>query len=113
MKSKLKVFRLLHSLSRYASRSSAAAGVIKAPRRRSSERGALSELTGAFEDGAIGVRPHHRATFAEDGTFKLGMFGESMEGTWDAEICRQKVSPDVEGDSVDATIGDGVLLHRG
>lgn len=71
----------------------------------------LSELTGASEDDMAMMKAFGltiEATFAEDGTFKLGMFGETMDGTWDAKSA-DKVSLTIEGDSVDATIKDGVL----
>lgn len=71
----------------------------------------LSELTGASEDDMAMMKAFGltvEATFAEDGTFKLGMFGESLDGTWDAKSA-DKVSLTIEGDSVDATIKDGVL----
>lgn len=71
----------------------------------------LSEITGSSEDDmdmmkALGLTVE--AAFAEDGTFKLGAFGEAMDGTWDAKSA-DKVSLTIEGDSVDATIKDGVL----
>ena len=71
----------------------------------------LSELTGASEDDMAMMKAFGltiEATFAEDGTFKLGMFGETMDGTWDAKSA-DKVSLAIEGDSIDATIKDGVL----
>lgn len=71
----------------------------------------LSELTGSSEDDLASMKAFGltvEATFAEDGTFKLGMFGETMDGTWDAKSA-DKVSLTIEGDSVDATIKDGVL----
>ncbi len=71
----------------------------------------LSEFTDASEDDLAMMKAFNltvEATFAEDGTFKLGMFGETMDGTWDAKSA-DKVSLTIEGDSVDATIKDGVL----
>lgn len=71
----------------------------------------LSEFTDASEDDLAMMKAFDltvEATFAEDGTFKLGMFGETMDGTWDAKSA-DKVSLTIEGDSVDATIKDGVL----
>lgn len=71
----------------------------------------LSEITGISEDDLALMEALNltvEATFAEDGTFKLGMFGETMDGTWDAKSA-DKVSLTIEGDSVDATIKDGVL----
>ena len=54
----------------------------------------LSELTGASEDDMAMMKAFGltiEATFAEDGTFELGMFVESMDGTWDAKAA-DKVS---------------------
>lgn len=81
------------------------------PRRRVIGTWELSELTGASEDDMAMMKAFGltiEATFAEDGTFKLGMFGETMDGTWDAKSA-DKVSLTIEGDSIDATIKDGVL----
>ena len=74
----------------------------------------LSELTGASEDDMAMMKAFGltvEATFAEDGTFKLGMFGETMDGTWDAKSA-DKVSLTIEGDSVDATIKDACFPSR-
>ena len=63
----------------------------------------LSELTGASEDDMAMMKAFGltiEATFAEDGTFKLGMFGETMDGTWDGPSQLIKVSLTIEGDSV-------------
>lgn len=71
----------------------------------------LSEVTGASEDDMAMMKALSltvEATFAEDGTFKLGMFGETMDGTWDAKSA-DKVSLTIDGDSINATIKDGVL----
>ena len=71
----------------------------------------MTELAGSSEDDLAMMKSFGltvEATFAEDGTFKLGIFGETMDGTWEAKSA-DKVSLTIEGDSVDATIKDGVL----
>ena len=71
----------------------------------------LTEISGATEDDmallkAFGMTVE--AAFAEDGTFKLGMFGENLEGTWNAKSA-DKITLTVEGDSLEGTLKDGKL----
>ncbi len=47
-------------------------------------------------------------TFAEGGVFKWGMFGEVVEGTWEASDA-SKIAIKADGGTMDATLKDGKL----
>ncbi len=71
----------------------------------------LTEISGATEDDmallkAFGMAVE--AALAEDGTFKMGMFGENLEGTWEAKSA-EKITLTIEGESLEGTLKDGKL----
>ena len=71
----------------------------------------LTEITGASDDDMAMMKAFGltvEMAFAEDGTFKIGMLGETIDGTWEAPSAG-KVVMKADGDSIEATIEDGVL----
>ncbi len=71
----------------------------------------LTEITGASDDDMAMMKAFGltvEMAFAEDGTFKIGMLGETINGTWEAPSAG-KVVMKADGDSIEATIEDGVL----
>lgn len=71
----------------------------------------LTEITGASEDDMAMMKAFGltvEMAFAEDGTFKMGIIGETIDGTWEAPSA-DKVTMKAEGDTIEATIKDGVL----